>query len=374
MQGNVLIDYLKAVFVLPELSNVIYPSDCEFYKTLINILGYDKEYIETTKGGLFGYRLTTTIGEHIRIMLTGPKNGDGEHTHLLEMTGRACRDFEDNGGDWRVLLDFLVMNGCNITRIDIANDLINYDLFNIQDLIKKIEKDEYITPRFNKKTITKSDKVNSTDNPGVSITFGSRLSEAVLQIYDKKAEQKAKNISVSCSKWIRFELRYYKTKALIFILEYLKRTDDEIPTLFASVLADSISFLVPQEENNEMWTIVLDKRSWKVCKWWNNHIGNVEKLKIQNQAILESTILTQVNWLETSVAKVLMRVSASYGKVEFIKLLNRLLTTKLSDLSSKDLAIVNSYRSLDNTKELTYSELINEIETISEELITEVSK
>lgn len=373
MQGNILFDYLKATFTLPELldskSELIYPSDCNFYIRLLEILGFEDKYIESTNGGIHGYRFTTTIGEFIKIRMSGPKNKSGYPTHLLEMSGQACRDFEEHNGNWRTLLDHLFTYECNFTRIDIANDLIDYKLFNIGHLLKKIEDSEYITPRFNKKTIMKSDKVNETETPGVTITFGSRQSEAVLQIYDKKAEQKSRNIAVSCNTWIRFELRYYKDKAFVFIGEYLKKTDEELPKLFSSVLADSISFLDPPvEDTTKIWSVVLDKRSWKTCKWWDEHIGNVKKIRIRNQNKLETTISENLCWLESSVSKMLMRVAASLGPDKFEKFMKKLLTTKLSELTKKDLSRVNHYRLLNNLSEFDYNEMVNEVLRISNEI------
>lgn len=67
MKGNILFDYLKATFTLPELlknvsfGDVIYPStiypkdlypndicenDCIFYIKLLEILGFDEKYIK----------------------------------------------------------------------------------------------------------------------------------------------------------------------------------------------------------------------------------------------------------------------------------------------------------------------------------------
>ena len=105
------------------------------------------------------------------------------------MSGMACRDFELHGGNWDELLNHFILKGsdyyCNITRIDIANDLIDYDLFTIHQLLEKINNNEYSTPRFKNKDIHSSDKINSYNSKGISITFGSRNSEAVLQIYVK---------------------------------------------------------------------------------------------------------------------------------------------------------------------------------------------
>lgn len=372
MITNVLFDYLKATFTLPELTEYVYPDDCTFYVDLIDLLCVDKEYIESKDGAMHGYNHTIHVGENIKIYMTGPKTKNGFPTHLLEMTGKGCREFDSYGGDWIKLLSHLVDYGCNITRLDIANDLIDYHPITMNMILAKIENDEYSTPRHRNRQIIRSGKVKSSANPGTSITFGTRKSSSVLQIYDKKAERQAKNIMVDCSSWIRFELRLYTDKALVFILECLigyREKNRTLPELFSGVLSDFITFLEPPEiDNTKVIQVIPEKRSWKTCAWWDEYIGNVEKIRIKNQYQLESSITDNIDWLHKSVAKLLMRVSSSLRPNEMGLLLKDMLSIKVSELTKKDLSKVNTHRRLIGLNKLTYNEMINTILDVGKQL------
>jgi len=371
IKNNVSIDYLKASFTLPELEDGIGLYKIDFYVYLLEILGFQVNEGVMSDKGLNGFRSRIELGEYILILLNGPQNKTGLPTNMLEMKGSACREFDKRNGDWAILLDFLLMFNCNFTRIDICNDIIEDEpgvhyLFDLNILWNKISTYEFHSRGFAKRTLFDSARTKDGTTLGKTITFGTRSSECVLQIYDKKAERTvvAKE-EVWANSWIRFEIRYMQSKANQFVLRYAKQDFKDLQLLFSGLLSELLEFKEPSDYKLRHPTAIVQRRDvWETCPWWNEHLGNVKRIKIQNQHSLETTLITNMKWMRRSVSKALSRIAAA-DPDNFFNFIYDLINIKKDNIETKDIYMINDFRKIMGMKKYSDEEVLNEIDKIS---------
>jgi hypothetical protein len=390
IEHNVFIDYLKVVFTLPEFTAGRGLVDVDDYVHLITLLGFDVSEVQFHKKGISGYQNKLTLGEHIVIGIHGPTNRTGDITHLLELKGQACREIEERNASWEYLLGFCYKNGWSFSRIDIASDLISTDPdeelpFTMETIVFDYLDNQFVSRGFKDSTFMQG-KTNSDGTiQGRTITFGSRNSQLVLQIYDKKAEQKAKyqgNTSTSmlyqwATHWIRFELRYMKGKANHFVEELLKVGYDELATIHSRSLKNSIEFKYrPGSVPDELWEFFYPDKEQRTSKnnkqrgrwitkpWWDEYLGHVEGLKIRNQHQLETTVATSKKWRERSLSRNITTFALASDTNQFVDHLVTLLQNGMEKLSDKEKVQIDKYRNELDLPEISEYDYKSKIEDI----------
>jgi phage replication initiation protein len=393
VKKNILIDYLTVVFTLPEYQQGFGLTNSDDFNLLVDLLTFNIEDLETHEKGINSYKYKCTFGEYIKIGIHGPKNRHGDVTHMLDMSGEACRDFEKRGGSWEHLLKFCYINGWKFTRIDVANDIIIEDpddsyLFDMDTLVKKYIDNQYHSSGFIDSTLIIGKYNSDGKKKGTSITFGSRNSRMVLQIYDKKEEQKAKyqgntdtsKMYVWASSWIRFEIRMMQGKAADFVGKLINNGYENLSNLYVSILKGILNFKyrpgnVPKSVWEEMHPGKKQRKStsnerrdkWITCKWWDEHLGNVKSIKLIDQYKLETSITKSKDWVNRSVSRNMTKIALA-DPDEFLQFFLSVLEKGKEKITKKELLQIEDYRSEFNLPELQKNKMFQKFDLLYEKL------
>ena len=225
-------------------------------QNFIDLLGLNYEGIEweQTKGA-FGYR-DRLYWEKISIHY----NGREDMGILLEMSGQGCRAFESFGsGDYQAFFDEVFENPeeVHLTRLDVAFD-DHEGLLSIDQLCDDSRNAEFIS-KFKSGNVT----YGLIDDPGKSVTFGSRSSEILIRIYDKAAERGF----TDGRHWVRVELQLRRDRALAFLND-----EAELGDRFRGVLGNYLRFIdEPDGEDSNRWR-------WPMKSYWAQLLDGVQRV------------------------------------------------------------------------------------------------
>ena len=201
--------------------------------------------------------------ENITILTEGGCDNMGI---CFDISGKGCTylysidtfDFED-------MFKKINSLGGNITRLDTALDCFDNQL-NYHDIAEAVAKHNYSSRWKKVKVITSYSK----DGIGFDAQFGSRRSDIMLRIYDKKVES-------SCTDkdyWCRLELQCRNDLAHSFADTFLNREKDyDYIELFLGVLCHYLRFI----------DRIYDDTNTSKCPtlpWWESFIENVRKTVI----------------------------------------------------------------------------------------------
>ena len=325
LEKNFCIDYFSMVIV------ETFDFDSPHMRRLFKSLKIDKnKYSLTSQHN--GYKYTLVFEEFIFLSYGGTTTeSNGIETIHLEMKGEGCRKLEQIGGDWKELLECAIYFGI-MKRIDLAMDdftgTINYD-----ELIKKCWNHEYCSIS-HKPPVVMCSKDDGKYN-SFSVTFGSRNSERLLQIYDKKTERESKNYNVvTIDNWTRFEARYRnkfadEIKDLVLISLYENNFDIFVKGIIKSV----VEFKVP---NND----VRNRGRADNRDVWDKLLDGADRVDVRCQYDLEKSIVKKAHWMKKAVSKTLKTIFLS-NPMNFNRFINYLLSTDLEKLENIDLSVVN---------------------------------
>lgn len=223
-------------------------------------------------------------------------NGREDMGCHLEMTGQGCRQYEAlKKLEWSklfaMMLDFADVN---ITRLDIAIDDFK-PYFTVDQAIDKVKRGHIKSLFKTGKSIEKYLLKDGTSQ-GKTLYFGQPTSRIQIRIYDKKQERESKDQEVIVEHWVRTEIqaRDERAKAIAEILAY---TNYETGKVVAGILKNYINFLAENKKDS-------NKNRWKNVKWWNDFLGDVEKLKL-TQVAPDYTIERANKWVSKQVAPTL---------------------------------------------------------------------
>lgn len=323
---NFCIDYLSMVI---DKKFTFYD---DLFLSLMKVLKIDKKVcVESI--GFNGYDKGYIFDEFINIYTGGMFTAiDGNESTQLELKGEGCRKFEELGGNWIELIEFLLKNRFKAKRIDLAYDDFT-GILDYETLIKKVEKHEYVS--INKKCPVIMYSKMDNEFKGFSLTFGSRNSSRQLQIYDKKNERLSKNFNkIDCNSWTRLEVRY-KDPFASEILEAVLISFYE--QNFDLMVKGMINTVVTFKEDYDPIHPGRSK-NWKI---WDKLLDKTERVKIVRQYDLEKTICVKANWLNRSVSRTLMDLFLS-NPSRFSTLINFLIISKIGKIDNSDLNVVNN--------------------------------
>ena len=282
LEDNISIDWLEYTLLKPTsskeaLEKIDFKKDT-FIKLKTGLNGYKNREVEENSGVIFLSDGTDDMGEHVII------------------SGKSCRYLDNNHVEIDLLAKALAVNRrINITRLDLALDIYNKNLF--KKCLKAYKKNNFVSKfRTTKLMETKKDGKEK----GGTIYFGSRSSEVMIRIYDKGAEQK-KEID-----WTRIEIVFKKEYAKDILINRWQKTWNE---LFKGILTNYLNFVDKKELNIS--------RS-KKAKFWNDIVENIEKIKLYKMP--EATNLEDIKaWLKEQVSTSLFTVSEAEESTKFIK-------------------------------------------------------
>jgi phage replication initiation protein len=258
---------------------------------VIDLLGIPRENFKEFPTGKYGYKSHVRFG-HIAIYYDG-RPDMGIH---IEMSGQGCREFEQyTKKDWSMFFALLLNFDVNFTRLDLAvDDFVGY--FTIQQVVQKIRRG-HVASKFKEARRHDSFKIATGENTGITVYFGDATSRLQVRFYDKFKERisKGKEILEGITCWNRIECQLRKERAMSAAV-ILAHEYHNTGQLVFGILQNYIRFLVPGKDSN--------KSRWKTCKWWEDFLHGVEKLKL-TQVAPDATIERAKSWVERQVAPTL---------------------------------------------------------------------
>lgn len=213
---------------------------------------------------------------------------------FVEIRGSACEIIQDDM--YRVCSE-VIKNYGRFSRIDIAFD----DYKGLLDLEKIYEasRNGSWSGKF-KKTRQIEQHNSKGETFGKTVCFGSRKSDTYLRIYDKGKQQKTD------VHWIRCEFEIKNEKANNAIALYLNCCD--LGKVYFGLLKNYLMFKIPSSDSN--------KSRWKIEPWWEDFLGDAEKVKIGSPR-KDKAVSSTSDWLRNQCS---LAIYESYqeGGVEFI--------------------------------------------------------
>lgn len=309
--------------------------------SLAKYLGFEDFDVYKEDYSRFGFSELWKIGEHINVYLNGPINKDGFETWRVEITGQGCRELEDRDINYYEFFNKLYLEfKAKATRLDIAIDDFTGDICTFDMILNKLESGCYTSTFRNG-----YERLGKRDT-GFSIMFGGRKSTRTLLIYEKDMERKEKGFDLGIDYWKRFEMRWLQDRAND-LFKMLRSEDFDLSInargFLYEMLDIKVKYAIDVEHSERISTV----------SWWTKFLGAVEKVKVQNQSKIESTLLSKNSWYKKSMTVLDMLLSvANDSKDPFVNYSNELLVKKENILDKMDenkitgkhLSIINSYR------------------------------
>ena len=363
---NTCIDYLKFRF------DEGYEDNPTFFERLFEVLKVDRETY--SKGGIYNNylkHLQLDVGTILAYGGTLTINSEGRPTTLLELKGRACRDYEDRRflldpdgqkkgwnkaiqGYWKELIELcsLEMNG-TCTRVDLPTDCLD-GYIKVDEIREKVKERAYTTSMRRleltddqeaptvetgqNKSLTGVATIRDSKLSGYTATFGTRKS-VQLCIYDKAAEQKLKSGISDYDEWVRFEVRYYHDVADREMLPLLKALGEgKIEKHILSCLATAIEFKEDGRKDA--------KHRSEAMRWskWDTFLRGTLKGESFSNVKGNCGVESNLKWLIKEAAKSFARVSIAFD-VSPIELSRDLAQHGAMLLDKADFQLINEYRS-----------------------------
>lgn len=335
------IDYVKFRF------NGEFDFESNVFKDLLAVLKL-KPFLYDKEKGNNGYDVKLIFDENVIFQVGGQttKNGDGESTWLLEMSGSSCRDFEERGGDWYEFLSYCLKHRSVATRIDVAIDDFTGKI-STDDIKYRIRNKFYSMPMRSWKlqggaeildddSKKKLEVTISKDN-GFTADFGTKYSKQ-LSIYNKRAERMSKEYAVFVTHWLRYEARFFKESAVSAVNIVLSSLEKDN---FSEVVSGLVRGLVDFKEKNNLNH--RDRSKAPVWKKWEEMLRGAEKITFVNQAKLETSLARKHEWLLTYAGPTLLKAMLA-NPSEFEKIMSFIFCSALEKLNNSSISSINKLR------------------------------
>ena len=371
---NLCIDYISCSFDFYQHSNRFakfnaplsrekneYDTGLEKLYKLFKILTYpdekEREYKET---GIIHYRDGVwCLGESIKVFLTGPLNKYGVRTNFLDMSGEGCREFEKRGGNYAELLRFLTLENAQFTRNDAAIDVFTNRYFDIAKLLRYVKKGWYTSPMGKGRFIWAWSE-HGLLTAGDSLYFGTKNSNTLINIYDKKLERFSKGIETFTPAWIRVEIRFKHERANWFAQNFLNHIENDNDFSFIQeALFRNLKFKVPviiNSKGKKIKTKNLLRKFWCNAKWWDDFIAVTKEAKFNAKDIKELSIERNKKHIKRSDSKILARLFFTDADTFFHDIM-QLVFLGHEKLDTVDFVAINKYRKKNNMTELKKSDI-----------------
>ena len=311
---------------------------------------------------LFGYSHSYSY-RHLVIFVSDDREDMGYHIYL---TGQGCRDLEDSNISYVELFNKLYEFNCHFTRVDVSFDNFTNKYFNLDRIKRCINNKEVVTKFRHSLQFIKED-LDSLNNIGFTIWFGSRASDIQFVFYDKLKERiynANKEIDSDIQYWNRLEMRFRNEKADTIIYNYMFCSN--FNQYILGIINNKISFRIKSLSNSQ-------RCRWQYHKWWNDFIDNVPKIKFQSVPI-EYSISKKRSWLDHTCSYssfcVLMADIKDFTTDDiFSRYLYEFFLKGSKKLSEKDLQYINQFRIKNNLVPISYSEVNDFIKNIKDIII-----
>lgn len=289
-------------------------------REMFEFLGYTEQDFQLLPKGANGYLKVYRLNSYpISVMCEG---NEGMGVHVV-VAGSAIQDlmlhyqasityrtpFGDDAVslsdlDNTIMVEFLndVKRMGWLTRLDLAVDDFGGRFFSVEDVRGYLDRCEVVS-----KFRTYRDIYESTlaqESTGHTVYLGSRQSEVMLRIYDKRLEQNQK-IEKEEDKietpWVRWELELKNERANIAAGLLIQRKS--LGEIVTEILNNYVRIIIPDDSNRSRCSIL---------PLWEAFVNTVAKLKLYIDAA-KKTIEQKRNWLIRSVMPTLAGVIIADG-------------------------------------------------------------
>lgn len=351
----VLFDYFKATFDFVKIVKSDYGTFQIItnyrFMTLLQVLKYDGSYDINEipkKHGLYGYTDCLMIGENIFLHYGGEsiKNGYGNYTMLLEMSGQGCREFERMGGIWHELFRFMRSDAHTvIKRTDSALDDFNANEIDLYKIEEHLRNGWYVSNFTDIMYYIGTRKVaNGIVMKGFTIEMGSRGSNQLV-MYKKDLEMKVRGRKLKdfeSKVHNRYEIRFIDEKADKFIEQYLLYVDQNDSKQFLDFFSKTLQTLLVLKTSTGRAEI----KKREMLPEWKDFLSSIGKIDLRLKPKQETTIERRKTHLKKSYAKFMasLYLALDQSDESYNKFMNKLLVDGLEKFEDKDLRVVNNFR------------------------------
>lgn len=232
--------------------------------------------------GFYGYAKAKRWGQ-IMVMWEG-REGMGVHVRL---SGQGCREAEALGvTDWPAVYRQLLELGASFSRTDYALDDRD-GLLDMGCIVDAVRRGAYTSPA-NRWTVTEGGHKKG-DQDGVTVQIGARVSETVVRIYDKQAEQGLDDGAT----WIRVELELKGERAQLAAVAF-SNPDGAGAMVIVGLVRRHLDF----KDEDQGDSNVTRQTS---ASWWERFLDGASKVKLSTAPALR-TIEQVRQWVHRQVA------------------------------------------------------------------------
>jgi phage replication initiation protein len=275
------VDWVQATFKSPKNSAW----------EIIDLLGLPRDLFKESKGA-HGWT------DALRFKGIAVYYGGNPYFHI-EMSGEGCRLFENlTPLTWQQVFAEMIIHGAKFTRVDLAiDDFKGY--FSVKKLINLAKKGLCRSHFKRGRAIEEFDLDDGTEY-GKTLYLGKGSSRIQVRFYDKREERAAKGYEIlevmNC--WNRTEIQLRDERAQK-AAQFLATTD-EIGKCVYGILSEYCTFVVRDKHDS-------NKSRWRVQRFWEKFIGDVEPLRLAEQHP-EPSLIRKRNWLQTQVSKTMFQM------------------------------------------------------------------
>lgn len=223
----------------------------------------------------------------------------------VELTGSACRSFENRGGHWDILISYLEMLGGECVRIDTPFDIHDKRVLDFKEFYGMLAKGFYQSSFKSMRIIGDPEFVTSLDfNKDFTLYLGRRGSDRFMRVYNKIAERIANGFDVYDDYWIRYEFSMAHEKSKVFCKQLIKNGFSQFSKIASEAILDFLDFRVPFI--NGVPTSDSNIGRWDRWDKWQKLLEATSKLKLINENNVETSITRQKIWFDRSMAGLIL--------------------------------------------------------------------
>lgn len=293
------------------------------YLDVVSYFGLRMEDFQTGLNGRYGYksRIQHSICP-IHVLYDG-MDGMGVHVDIsgsavgyflnaykekrtCDMTPFGELSYSVESFDSTVLADLLkdIMDKGQLTRLDLAVDDFGCRYYSLEELTDIFNSGLYVS-KFRKWKLNMEKCKGYTT--GHTIYLGSRTSEIMFRIYDKKLEQNSKKECEQVENpWVRWEIELHKDRACAVALYLI--AGNNLSNAVIGILANYLR-LIDGDNSRDSRCATSEK--------WNDFICGISKLSLY-QTVSEKTLEEKKEWLVKQVAPTISAIYRIDGDLSFI--------------------------------------------------------
>ena len=355
---NVCIDWLT--FMVPYTEH-------NFYNILL-LLKLDYDSYEQTAGNynnMFSYlRRYGDVVIKIPESYTNPTYRD---TYFeVDLSGQACRSFEDRKGSWMALLTEIVESNGHATRIDTPIDDFSGNIIPISEVVRKLSEKEYVATFQNLTVNGNLTDILNGNYGNFTLYLGRRGSDRSMCIYNKIGERIHAGMDVYATYWIRYEMRFAHEKANKLLTMIVDNGMDYFTELVTSSVLCFLDFRNPTIDG--IPTNDSNKSRWDVWENWREFLQATSKIKLKVQNDVESSITKKKIWFDKSISGMITQFYLSSDSYEeFVHHLHLSMFKFLKEhrLDNVKFGVVINDRKKKGLKDLSYEDFINKLDVLS---------